>query len=240
MEQTTSPRRIAGTEKEYGHSEDPSIPRAYGRWMGALFLAAFALYGVGSLLIERVTRDGATADEILRSQAQLRMGALLIIANSIAVVAIGVLMYRVATAAAERHVRLGYLGSRVLESVFLALGAVFALMLIPLAESADANSVNVLTEGGNVAYQIGMIGLCVGSIPLFLALTNSQALPKWLGLWGVVGYTIFGAGAALEILGVTAGVIMSIPGGIFEVTFAVYLLWKGVLGPSRLNSAEGS
>jgi len=231
MRQTFSPTAMSNNQRKDPRHESPTIPTATGRWIGALFLAAFALYGIGALLIEQTAGPGASANEILASESQIRIGALLVVANSVAIVAIGALMYRLATAA-ERHVRLAYLGARVFEGVFLALTAVFGLATITAAESGSANIVSVLAEGGNWSYQIAMIGLCAGSIPMFWALARSQAMPRWLGLWGVVGYAIFGAGAALELFDVPAGVLLSIPGGIFEITFAVYLLWKGVLAPT--------
>lgn len=231
MAQTVSPTEASDIQQKSPRYESPVAPKATARWVGALFLAAFALYGLGAYFVEQATGPGAGANEILASESQIRTGALLIVANSIAVVAIGGLIYRLATVV-ERHVRLAYLGARVFEGVFLALTAVFGLVMIAAAESGSTNLTSVLTESGNAAYQIAMIGLCAGSIPLFWALARSQALPRWLGLWGVVGYAIFGAGAALELFDVSAGVLLSIPGGIFEVTFAVYLLWKGVLGPS--------
>lgn len=231
MPQTVSPTKTSNTQQKDPRHESPIMPKATARWIGALFLAAFALYGLGAYLIDQATTSGASANEILASESQIRTGALLIVANSIAIVAIGTLMYRLATAAG-RHVRLAYLGARVFEGVFLALTAVFGLAMIAAAESGSTHLVSVLTEGGNGSYQIAMIGLCVGSIPLFWTLARSRVMPRWLGLWGVVGYAIFGAGAALELFDVSAGVLLSIPGGVFEVTFAVYLLWKGVLGPS--------
>jgi hypothetical protein len=231
MPPTVSPTKTSDIQLKDPRHESPMMPRATGRWIGALFLAAFALYGLGGYLIEQATGPGVSVSEILASESQIRTGALLVVANSIAIVAIGGLMYRLATAA-ERHVRLAYLGARVFEGVFLALTAVFGLAMVAAAESGSTNMMSVLAEGGKGSYQIAMIGLSAGSIPLFWALARSQAMPRRLGLWGVVGYAIFGAGAALELFDVSAGVLLSIPGGIFEVTFAVYLLWKGVLGPS--------
>ena len=201
--------------------------RATGRWIGVLILAAFGLYGGGSLLVEDITSADAITSEIAGSLTQLRVGVLLIVANSIAVIAIGALMYRLA-ATTKPSIRLAYLGARLFEGVFLAVGAIFVMLLIPAAEAGDADLARVLTEGNDMAYQIGMIGLCAGSIPLFWALARARAMPRWLGLWGAAGYAIFGTGAALEIFDVAAGTILTVPGGIFEVTFAIYLIWKGL------------
>lgn len=201
--------------------------KAAGRWIGVLILAAFGLYGGGSLLVENITSAEPITNEIAGSLTQLRVGVLLIVANSIAVIAIGALMYRLAVTTSP-SIRFAYLAGRIFEGVFLAVGAIFVMLLIPAAEAGDANLARVLTEGNDMAYQIGMIGLCAGSVPLFWSLANAGAMPRWLGLWGAVGYAIFGTGAALEIYDVAVGTFLTVPGGIFEVTFAIYLIWKGL------------
>lgn len=211
--------------------------KAAGRWIGVLILAAFGLYGGGSLLVEDITTVDAITNEITASLTQLRIGVLLIVANSIAVIAIGALMFRLA-ATTHASIRFAYLAGRVFEGVFLAVGAIFVMLLIPAAEAGDADLARVLTEGNNVAYQMGMIGLCAGSIPLFLALARGKAMASWLGYWGAAGYAIFGTGAALEIFDIPAGVILTVPGGIFEVTFAIYLIWKGLPPTTNATGSE--
>jgi hypothetical protein len=43
----------------------------------------------------------------------------------------------------------------------------------------------------------------------------------------VLGYAIFILGAVLEIFGYRVGVPLSIPGGLFEIVFAVLLIGRG-------------
>lgn len=208
-----------------------------GRWIGVLILAAFGLYGGGSLLVQDITSADAITNEIATSLTQLRVGVLLIVTNSLAVIAIGALMYRLASPTSPA-IRLAYLGGRLFEGVFLAVGAVLVMLLIPAAEAGNAELARVLTEGNDVAYQFGMIGLCAGSIPLFWALAKAGAMPGWLAVWGAAGYAIFGTGAALELYDIAAGTILTIPGGIFEVTFALYLIFKGL--PPATEAADHS
>lgn len=53
-------------------------------------------------------------------------------------------------------------------------------------------------------------------------------VPKWLAVWGLVGYALHLVGAGAEILGVHISLARSSsPGGIFEVTLAIWLLIKG-------------
>ncbi|MGH1490109.1 MAG: DUF4386 domain-containing protein [Acidimicrobiales bacterium] len=223
-----TPRPTTGDRQRNSDQAGAGLTRkAAGRWIGVLMLAAFGLYGGGALLAEDITTADVITSEVLLSTTQLRVGVLLIVANSVAVIAIGALMFRLA-ATTSSVIRLAYLGARLFEGIFLAIGAIFLVLLIPAAEAGDNDLARVLTEGNNVAYQMAMIGLCAGSVPLFWALAKTRSMPRWLGLWGVAGYAIFGTGAALELYDVAVGTVLTVPGGIFEVTFAIYLIWKGL------------
>ena len=85
-----------------------------GRTFGAIVLAAFLLYGIGS----------ATADQPI--------GLALVLVNSIAVSLAGLIGFRLVRAA-DHDVGLGYLVARLLEAVLLAGG-------ILMAEVADVGS----------------------------------------------------------------------------------------------------
>ena len=63
-------------------------------------------------------------------------------------------------------------------------------------------------------------------IPVFAAVSDPSG-PSIPGGWGVIGYAIFLVGAKAEIVGIHIGPILLIPGGLFELAFAFWLLIKG-------------
>jgi hypothetical protein len=52
-------------------------------------------------------------------------------------------------------------------------------------------------------------------------------VPRTLALWGVAGYAIHLGGAIAEVFGIHVGLLMSLPGGLFEVAFGIWLISKG-------------
>src|SRR5690349_19916212 len=148
-----------------------SVP---GCIVGALFLCAFLLYGSGSALVETTP------------------GTLLLLANSVAVVAVGLLAQRLVTAPS-------YLVARVCEALFLAVGVVFLLLRAPF--STDANT---------LCYQVAMVALGLGSLPFCRAMGRAGLIPGWLATWGTVGYGVFALGAVAELLGYGIGLVCSI------------------------------
>jgi hypothetical protein len=178
-----------------------------GRLIGALFLGAFAFYLAGGALAESGSTLGA--------------GALLMFANSVAVAAIGVLALRVIGPAGP-----AYLVARVAEAVLLTVGIVFLLTREPFATAANG-----------YCFQLAMLSLGLGSLPFCTALRREGLVPGWLAVWGVVGYAVFALGAAAEILGHSVGVVLSAPGGLFEVTLGALLLVRGL--PTRRPAVAG-
>lgn len=230
----------------------PDSHRTTARAVGALIVLGYLAYGPATAVIESMLEAPDSLITIAASTTQLGIGAILMLINSAAVVAIGVLMYRVAKPHGE-GIALGYLGTRIFESIVMAVGIVFVLLQIPLAReaaeagAAGASSLRILStvaaEANHFAYQIAMIGLGVGSVPFWYLIYRSRLVPRPLAALGIVGYAVFASGAALEILGFEVGLILSIPGGLFEVAVAIWLIARGFSAPlpaRRSGPAEAS
>ncbi|CAN5156529.1 hypothetical protein BH11ACT4_BH11ACT4_06970 [soil metagenome] len=175
-------------------------------------LAAFLLYGIGSS-IAMTAAPGAL----------LTTAIAMMLLNSVAVIAIGALMLRVLRTPAPA-IAIGYLITRIFEGAFLAVGAIALL--------------NGFADTNFLAYNIAMAGLGFGSLFFCVALYRSRLVPRFLAAWGFIGYASFATGCILELSGVAgAGLISTIPGGLFEVFFAIWLIAGGVRclrkGPRR-------
>jgi Domain of unknown function (DUF4386) len=120
----------------------------------------------------------------------------------------------------------------IIEVVLLAIGVLSLLLIVPLAqqgvESGMANALGSLAlQSNTTAYQIAEMALGLGGIILCSLLFQTQLIPRWLASWGVIGYAILAAGTLAEIFGIHIGLLLSIPGGLFEVALGCWLLIKG-------------
>jgi len=179
------------------------------RIIGTLFLLAFLLYGIGSNLFE---------SEVF---AQKYIGASLIIMNSIVIFFIGIFLRKTII---KFSVLAGntYLFSRVIEAIALIS---IVLNLIP--------KVNISMDYG---YFIAMLVLGFGSIPMCYIFYKHKLAPKWLALWGVIGYAVFAFGFLMEFFGKEWSMYLLIFGGLWEITFAIWLIIKG--GRNKINYEE--
>jgi hypothetical protein len=176
--------------------------RRTARAVGTLFLAGFFLYGIGTSIATTASPG-----------ALLTTGAVMMLLNSVAVVTIGALMLPILRPHAAA-VAVGYLATRIFEGAFLAVGAIALLV--------GFGNTNFL------AYNIAMAGLGIGSLFFCFALYRSRLVPRFLAVWGFVGYASFAAGCFLELGGVTgAGLVSTVPGGLFEIFFAIWLIARG-------------
>ena len=210
--------------------------RTAGRVVGALILAGFLLYGGGSFLIASATGNATPVPENTTSLGQLTAGAVLLLLNSVAVAAIGVLVLPVLRRDHRRTAHT-YLVTRTVEAVLLALAPVGMLTLVLLdhggAETSNATDsglaglARTAAENSQSAYWVAMAALGVGSIFFCAALLRSALLPRPLAIWGVVGYAVFALGSVLELAGYGVGLALSVPGGLFEVAAGSFLVVKG-------------
>jgi hypothetical protein len=107
------------------------------------------------------------------------------------------------------------------------------------AGAADASyfeTLRALAINGNfMAYNVAMVGLGLGSLFFCYLLFRSNLVPRFLAVWGFVGYAIFATGCVLEILGFAGtGLVATIPGGLFEIFFGIWLIAKG-FNPSAIT-----
>jgi hypothetical protein len=191
--------------------------------VGVLFLAGYVAYGVGSLIAQGVVRDGDRSG----STALLVTGVALMLLNSAFVVGIGVLMVPILRPH-NKAVAAGYLGTRIFEGVVLAVGVVTLIVVADSAAALDANA---------VCYNVAEAGLGIGSLFFCALLFRTRLVPRFLAAWGFIGYACFAVGNLLELFGAAgAGVVGAIPGGLFELTFAVWLIARGFTSAATVRS----
>jgi hypothetical protein len=198
------------------------------RVIGALFLSAIVFYGVGFGLATSVVSRPGFLSAVPTHQTTLALGAFLMLLNSVVVVGIGVLLFPILENYSKRTA-LAYLVSRTIEAVLLAIGVLCLLMTLPLARQAASADVlgSLAVQANAISYQIAMMSLGLGGVLLCSLLYRTQLIPRLLAVWGVIGYAIFLAGAVAEIFGIHLGLMLSIPGGLFELGLGIWLLIKG-------------
>lgn len=214
----------------------PAPRKTYARLIGALFLVGFLTYGIGFTLVNSVITAPDFLATIPAVQTTLIVGALLMLGNTLVDIGKGVLFFPILESHGRRTA-LVYLAAIVVQVVFLDIGALFLLMLVPLGQiAADAGASSaawapgvgsLLAESNTISYNVGQAILSFGGVFLCLLLFRTRLIPQVLAGLGVLGYGLHAAGSVSELFGLPLSLYLLIPGALFEISIAFWLIVKG-------------
>ncbi|HMJ25544.1 MAG TPA: DUF4386 domain-containing protein [Pyrinomonadaceae bacterium] len=218
------------------------------RLAGFTFLFYIAT-GITSLVLFNQATGGGTEFAKLKSIAQnattMRLTALLTLCGFVSAVVLGVTLYAL-TRDEDRDLALLALCCRITEGVIAAVGAVGGLQLLAVATTAtgaiaaDASAEHALGTlllqqrgwTGSIAAICFVMGSTIFSY-LFLRARSIPALLAWLGLLASVLLLV---ALPLELAGaIKVTFLMWLPMLVFEVTFALWLIIKGVAAPRTIT-----
>lgn len=203
---------------------------------GISFIFSFLSYGIGINLLESGMKEQVELSRQVQNQIQFFIGGLLVVVlHTLFNLMLIVSMRRILKPVSEFLAEV-YLCLALFATLFLSFGAIaiVAAELISCNESLGSNfSYWMLLQSSAKAiqfycYQYGMILWSIAGIALCFVLLKHKLIPKMLATFGIVAYFIFIIGTISELLGVKCGLLLSIPGGLFELTLSGWVILKGL------------
>lgn len=228
------------SDTENMSEQETTANKTTARIVGALIIVGYAVYGIPEgTILQPILGASDLLTNVAAHTTQLTTGALIMAINSFAVVGIGVLLFPILKQHNET-IALGYLVTRVFEALLMMVGIIGVLLLVPLSQeyvqatAADTASLQAISTvalaGNDLAYQIAMIGLSIGSLPFCYLLYQSQLVPRVISLLGLAGYPALLILMVIETFGFGGGpavYILIVPGMLFEIGLALWLIIKG-------------
>lgn len=207
------------------------------RIFGIFFFLSFVSYGLGNGLIASLLDSPDVLSTVHAGKVQIICGAILIaLIHTFSNIGLASAILPVVKPY-NTSMAFGYFAAAITTTILLAVGIVFLLLLLPLSdEFIKAGSINtpyfqtIITlckQGNFFSYQIGMAIWGMGGIALCSLLFQFDLVPKVFSVCGFIGYVIFIAGTIAELFGHTVGVLLSLPGGLFELALSLWLIVKG-------------
>ncbi len=207
-----------------------------------LITAAGAIAGTG--LMESVLNTPDYLTIAFPQSTTVISGMLLWLINDFGIVFIGLLMFPILKQQSER-MALTYLSMRMFEAVFLVIGVILAMMLIPLSQSfleagaADATNfeaIGAVLKQAQYWFMTPMqhIPLGLGGVILTLFLYRIRLVPRFISVVGLIGYGLLIPSGILILLGAldispgSPGSLLVIPVAAFEIILMpIWLYAKG-------------
>lgn len=138
---------------------------------------------------------------------------------------------------------LGSVAGRLVEAVFVVVGALGLLALLTVSQEAVAagsTSVATVATVSSLVLAVrewvhGFVALIpfgVGAFMYYVVLYRSRLVPRWLSGWGLVAIALFmvstvSAGFMQEFGFTTVNTVLNIPIGLQEMALAIWLIAKG-------------
>lgn len=207
------------------------------RTFGIAFLIGYISYGLGfGLLNSFISSPGSLSVIFSHKNTVIFEAAIMMAVFAPVNIVLGVVM----TPIFKRYnqpLAYGYLSAAIASTILLIFGAIFLLLSVPLSEaflkvgSSDTENLEVLftlcKKANFFSYQIAMVIWGLGGLIFSYLLYVSKIVPRWLSVWGIIGYVIFISGAFFALFGINIDLILDIPGGLFEIFLSFWLIIKG-------------
>jgi len=205
--------------------------------IGSLFIFTTLVGMVDAYFVAPIFKN--TITNILQIDNKLLLGAFSVLIMAIGVVFIAITFYPVIKKHSE-SIALTYVILRAIECILLLVGSICYFYIIALGKNFTNETILSYTISIALAiklkyygFQIAMIILGFGSLFLCYSLYKSRLIPKFLSIWGGIGYACLLLSAVFDICGVIdttngLGSVLYIPGGLWElIVFPLWLFIKG-------------
>lgn len=214
------------------------------RIVGALFLIAMVTSLLGGIWLESITGTPDYLVEVSAQETQVLVGVLLELVNCIAVVGIAAVLFPLMKVHNEA-LAAGYLGTRVIEAVVLAVAAVSPLLIVTLSqEYVAAGAVDaayfqtagalVMAARGHLASLLTPIIFSLAALLLYYFLYRSRLVPRFIPIWGFIAVVSLLTWNMLEAFGISisAGMVFALPIILNEIFLGIWLIAKGFSSPA--------
>lgn len=209
---------LSTTRAAQPSTQSPISRRTTATTVGVLFVVQMVTAMFGTSLIQAFV-DG-DADRV-----PLTVGVVLMMCAGLAVVGIGLLMYPVLKDVNPRFAK-WYPVLRITECM---VSAVCGVYLLAQSQVVPNHLLWVYVPTG------------IGGILFTYLLFVSRLVPRAIALLGLVGYVSLTIGVPLDLLGLLdmskgAGILLVVPGGLFELVFLpIWLITKGFSAPRSVE-----
>jgi len=216
--------------------------------VGVLFIAATVGSSLYYVILDPILNAPDYLVKVSENANRVILGVLLYLIDNAAVVAIPILLFPIFKKYNE-VLALGYVGTRIIESVTVIVGHISLLALLTLSQeyvqAATTNASHFQALGALLLSVIDWSHLLSVEIvfalsPLFLnyLLFKSKLVPRFISVWGLIGAILLLAEGLLGMFGLGPESEISIFSLIIlvqEMVFAVWLIVKG-FNPSAIDS----
>ena len=210
--------------------------------VGALYIIALSAAMLRSVLLDSILDAPGYLVDLSSNEGDVLLGVILLFIMGVAIPSIGIVFYPILSKQ-NKTLALGYVVAGIIECIFFLITVITVLTLLTLSKdyvNAGAPDNSHFQSSGilliavrdwtfNILWPIS-IGLA--TLILYYLLYQSELVPRWFSIWGLLGCVTASAGGLLSyfgligILSITYNVLL-LQIAIQELIMAVWLIVKG-------------
>ena len=209
--------------------------------VGVLFITATVVSSLYYVILDPILNAPDYLIKVSENAIQVIIGVLLYLIDCLAVVVIPIMLFPIFKKHNEA-LALGYVGSRIIESVTLIVGHISLLSLLTLSQEyvqAAAPDASCFQALGALLLSVidwtHLLGVEIvfALTPLILnyLLYRSKLVPRFISVWGFIGAILLLASGLLGMFGhsptSSISLFFTLPIAVQEMVFAVWLIVKG-------------
>ena len=202
--------------------------------VGILFILATATYMSASIILGNLYDMPNYLKHIYPNKIQLIFAFFLEFINNMAVLGMGILLYRILKFHNENSA-LWYLITRITECIILIISGLGLLILLPISQEfikTEKSNLQILgkiaREWHFVTFEVALFFTGISGLILSFLLYAKKLVSTIISIFGIIGYTLIFGKSVADIFGYETGTILYMPGAIFELVFPIYLIVKGL------------
>jgi hypothetical protein len=223
--------------------------RKTARIVGVLFITAMVAGGLRFFLLDPILDGPDYLTNVSANEDRVIIGAFSFFLLAVALAGIAIVIYPILKQQNEA-LALGYVGARLVEGVLFIVAILTILTLMRLSREfvkAGAPDASYFQTLGDLllavryyAYNVlWPITLSLGGLMFYYLLYQSQLIPRWLSVWGLIGAPLFPA-APLSLFGSTISGLFLLPLVVNEMVLAVWLIAKGFDSSAIASGSAGT
>jgi len=211
--------------------------------VGVLFIIATVTSSLYYVIVTPILDAPDYLVKVSENANQVIIGVLLYLIDCAAVVAIPIVLYPIFKKHNEA-LALGYVASRMIESVTIIVGHISLLSLLTLSQEyvqAAAPDASHFQALGALLLAVIDRALLLGvefvfsltALILNYLLFRSKLVPRFISVWGLIGATLLLVSGFLVMFGLSLSptsaisMLLSLPIALQEMVFAIWLIGKG-------------
>jgi len=221
--------------------------------VGVLIWVSNLVTLVGSAIAGTIPNSAAALTGMYPHATQEVVGTLIAHVNDAAIIGYAVLLFPV-LARYSQGLALGYAAFKIVEAVLLLAGAAALLSVIDLSQSylaaggSDAASFRASAELALAqqfwAGRLAALAYLVATPVLCFVLYRTRLVPRFISVWGFAAVAMLAIGLAMGVgdptRGFEPGQLLVIPIILWELTFATWLIVKGLGASSPAGRTDPS